>query len=80
MRRLAYTAAALALGAVPAVGLVSAVAAGSVQADNGVISTNGVGGSDAVRIDGGFGDGNYTSAATAGAVRPADGGVINSRD
>lgn len=78
MRRLTQTAAALAFGVLPAVGLVATVPTGGVLADGGVIHANKAR-SVHVLADGGVIHADAVVLADS-AVRPADDGVITSRN
>jgi hypothetical protein len=95
MRRLTYSVAALTLGALPVVGLAATASAAGALADGGVISAN-TASPVHVLSEGGvistntaspvhvLADGGVISTdaviGSGSAIRPADDGVVNSRD
>ncbi len=78
MRRLTYSVVALTLGALPAVGLAATASAAGALAEGGVISTN-TASPVHVLADGGVISANAV-IGSGSAIRPADDGVVNSRD
>lgn len=78
MRRLTYSVVALTLGALPAVGLAATASAAGALADNGVINSD-TSGPARVLADGGVISTNAV-IGSGSAIRPADDGVINSRN
>jgi hypothetical protein len=78
MRRLTYSVVALTLGALPVIGLAATASAAGALADGGVISAN-TASPVHVLADNGVISTNAV-IGSGSAIRPADDGVVNSRD